>query len=118
MLNNSPIKTRLYHHGSHGGVVQAHYEHIEEAICFVTFAVSGRDIVITSYGVNPRVAAEEAQLAGNEIDKTLAELAAKHGVTKLFIIHPNNTTEFVREYKIQPCVMGFGVTSTHHTYIN
>jgi hypothetical protein len=108
MLNNSPIKTRLYHHGSHGGVVQAHYEHIEEAICFVTFAVSGRDIVITSYGVNPRVAAEEAQLAGNEIDKTFHHSPEQHNRVCSRI---QNTTlrDGVRCYKHPSHVYQLGV---------
>jgi hypothetical protein len=119
MFSNNKIVTRLYHHGSCGGVVQACYENVEEAVSFVTFAVSGGDIVITSFGVNSHVTAKEAQLAGDAIDSVLEQVAAKLGVTKLFIVHPNDPTELVRTYTPQPFAMGLSYNhNTAHSYIN
>jgi len=68
--------------------------------------------------VHPLLTAKEAQLAGDAIDLVLAQEAAKFGVKQLFIIHPNDTTELVREYQIQPFVTGVGVINQPAVYVN
>jgi hypothetical protein len=115
----SNIKVKLSHHGCYGLNVEARFDHIEEPICFVNVAVVGSEFVVMKYEVNPQVTAKEAQAAGDEIDRVLEQEAFKLSIKRLLIVHPNqDTAEFVREYRVQPFVMGFGVKANTPIYVN
>jgi hypothetical protein len=117
-FNNTPTKTKLTHHGSFEGKVEAWCESCDEAVSFVKFVRSGTDFIILSIGQHPRITHEAALLAGDLIDLALAKEAALHGVTKLFIVHPNDTVALVRTY--EPCVSALKQLSVTHRpqYLN
>src|SRR5579863_1123932 len=107
VMNKNPFKTSISHQGSVGGVVTARYENCDEAVCFVAYAVVGTDFIIHSFGVNPRATVKEAQTTGDKIDAVLETEAAKLGIKRLLIVHPNcDQAEVVRSYQIQPFTIG------------
>jgi hypothetical protein len=116
--NSGPIKARLFQHSANTGVVQAHYENCEGAFCYVVYSVCGTDLTISSLSRHPRASDEEAQKGGNAIDLLLANQAAWLGVTRLFIIHPDDTVELARTYEPHPAVLMAGYNTNKTVYIN
>ena len=117
-LPNSPIKARLYLHGSNTGVVQARYKNCEGAFCYITYAVVGTDLVITQFAVHSRATTKEAQAAGDEIDVVLEKEAQMRGLRRLLLIHPDDTVEVVREYEVQPFTIEFDDRNKPIAYLN
>jgi hypothetical protein len=116
--NKGPIGAHLSDHGSFGGVVKACYETCEEPVAWATFARSGTDFIIMTYGIHARLTGSQATEAGNAIDLLLAKEAAKLGVTNLFLVHPDETVELVRTY--EPCITALTQlpSTTRPTYLN
>jgi hypothetical protein len=101
-FNNTPTKTKLTHHGSFGGVVEAFCDTCAEAVAFVTYSVSGIDMVITKWYVHPSLSNKEARRAGDLMERELVKEGQKLGVKQLFFIHSDDKVELVRT--VEPCV--------------
>ena len=118
-FNKGPLQTSITMHGCYGGVVKARYDTCEEPVAWVSYSQVGTDFVIASFAVHPLASVKEAQLAGDQIDALLEVEALKLGIKRLLLVHPHqDTAEEVRTYQVPPFVLGVGVTSTRHTYIN
>lgn len=121
ILNNacSNIKVNITHHGMFGGVAEAHYDNVAEAICFVSYVTVGDAFVIMSCGRSPSVTEKEAQTAGDFVDAALEQEAAKLGIKQLLIVYPDtDTAEVVRTYTPQPFTMGVTHKPVTTHYLN
>jgi len=117
--NSCPIKARIFQHSATSGVVQAHYKNCDGAFCYAVYSVCGTDLILTKVDRHPCASDEEAQKGGDAIDLLLANKAAWLGVRRLFVVHPDNTSELVRTYEPHPAVLLEGYNNTSRTaYIN
>lgn len=116
-FSNTPTITKLTHHGSFGGVVEAFCDACREAVSWVNYIRSGNDFIILKFGIDPHVLIKDATCAGDLIDAALEREAMRLGVTKLFLVHRDETVELVRTYKPQPFTMP-SYNTTYAQYLN
>lgn len=92
----------------------------EEVICYVSYTPIDDVFLITDFAANPKATREDAQIAGDAIDRLLEKQAQMAGVSRLLMIIPGkHECEELRVYRPVTFLQGIGCfTPSQAHYLN